>query len=610
MCEFFCTAGASNDISQRMSEIFKEAVDNGIEKRVGTANAFLFNYDGAKPLQDIAIEDESTGSWLALLGMPLVSSSSLQTSKGVEFMERLFADPVALLKNEIDGHFALVAYDATSDRTFFATDFNSFVPIFYADTPNGFTVSSSELVLAKVLQQDIDEEGLWQAVNLGVTWGARTRFNGISKVLPCELLVYEKQKISKQFYWRPEEEQQWTSSFDETVERWKQILKESVKSFADRAEPGKLSSDLTGGEDSRLIVAQCHDLEIPFTLRVAGFPGDEDIEVSTRCAKAVGLDLAVHFYKEIDKALLLEKAIDISRSTDGYESFFSSCIRYATNEEREPLEYTQIHFFGRPGGEAYRGAYYLRAKLLFPSKARKFDVRAFTRLKFLLDYMPGLFGERDKTWLENAFSMARECAEGVRNFPAGTQVEHLLRELQNAPWWLTIRQPFYSPLGLRNLTRSIYQIPPHHKKGGKLTRAVTEDLFPELARLKTQKGIPTVRWSLWRSFLFLPDYVALGKKIALGFSRRLFKTGQTSKTLDIHHRLDLHGPVMKALLNNSPYSEWFESASSMVTGRYYDPIVLNELLNNARAGQCRYVQTLGRVINQELACRFVFGEVE
>ncbi len=67
---------------------------------------------------------------------------------------------------------------------------------------------------------------------------------------------------------------------------------------------------------------------------------------------------------------------------------------------------------------------------------------------------------------------------------------------------------------------------------------------------------------------------------------------------------------MKALLNNSPYSEWFESASSMVTGRYYDPIVLNELLNNARAGQCRYVQTLGQVINQELACRFVFGEVE
>lgn len=610
MCEFFCTVNASNNISQKMSEIFKGAVENGIEKRFGTANAFLFNYDREKPLQDIVIEDKSTGSWLALLGMPLVSSRSFQKSKGVEFMERLFADPVAFLKNEIDGHFALVAHDAKSQRTFFATDFNSFVPIFYADTPNGFTVSSSELVLAKVLQPDLDEEGLWQTVNIGAPWGARTRFNGISKILPCELLVYENQRISKEFYWRPEEEQQWTNSFDETVKRWKQILKESVKSFAKRAESENLSADLTGGEDSRLVVAQCHDLEIPLTLRVTGFPGNEDIEIATRCSKTVGLDLAVHHHKEIDKALLLKKANDITRRLDGYGSFFGACIRYATNEERELLQYKQIHLCGVPGGEAYRGTYYLRAKLLFPSKARKFDIRAFTKLKFLLDYLPGLFGEKDKTWLENTFSMARDYVEDVQKFPAGTQIDHLLREFQTCLWGVPVREPFYFPLGLRDLTRSIYQVPPHHKKGGKLTRAVTEDLFPELAFLKTQNGIPTIRWSFWKSFLFLPGYFALGKKIALGFSQRLFKMGQTSKNLSIHNRLDLHIPVMKALLNNSPYSEWFESASSMVTGRYYNPIVLNKLLNGARVGQCSYVRTLGRVINQEFACRFVYGEFE
>lgn len=606
MSEFFCTVNTTEEISGRLSKIFNDSSKNGLGLTAGTGKVILHSNHIKKPLNDIVIKDDLTGSWLALIGMPLVSLDLSKYEKRLQFMWDFFKDSHGFLSNEIDGHFALIGYDAINETSYVANDFNSFIPLFYSDTASGFIVTSSELIMAKLLQSDIDEEGLWQAVNLGVTWGHRTRFEGISKLMPCELLIYNQKNLVKQTYWSPDQERQWEiRSFEKVVDRWKEILKSSVKSFTSRAEPGKLSSDLTGGEDSRLVVAQCHDLNLDFSVRVAGFQGSKDIQIATDCAQATSLDLKTFIHKEISKPLLLERAIDICQSSDGYGSFFSSCVGYASNAEQEPPEYHGIHLCGVPGGEAYRGSYYLRAKLISPSLRRKFNVRAFINLKFMLDYLPGLFGNNEGKWKENIYSAAIESLKNIKLFPAGTQVDHLLRVFQTCLWGLSVRQPFYLPLGLRDMTRSIYQISPSHKKNGKLTKAVTEDLFPKLAFIKTQNRVPTVRKRFFNSFLFWPGYIAWLTKIITGFRRRVLKTALKSRKMSRHHRIDLHKPVMQTLMNTRPYSSWFKSASSMITGKYYNSEKLNLLLSNARKGDCKNVRILGRVINQELACRYV-----
>ena len=606
MCEFYCTVGATEDISSRLSSIFNDAIHEGVTLTAGARNALLHSNPLQTPINDAVIKDDSDGSWLALLGIPLISCHKYRVENRIGFMRQFFKNPVEFLRTQVDGHFALIGYDATCRTCFLATDFNSFIPIFYSETSDGFIVSSSELSLSKALQCKIDPEGLWQAVTLGVTWSSRTRFEGINKLLPCELLTFNQHQLTKERYWKPEEEQQWQNiNFEETVARWKKTLKFGVKSFVDHSTSDKLSSDLTGGEDSRLIVAQCRDLNLPFTTRVAGYPDSQDIEIAERCTKEVDLPLETHFNQGLDEILLSEKAMDICRATDGYGSFFSSCVRYSSNRKHQQLESQRIHLCGVPGGEAFRGSYYLRAKLLFPSQARVINERAFINLKFMLDYLPGLFGTKENIWKENIYLTAKRNLKNIRKFPAGTQVDHLMRMFQTCLLGLSIRHPFYMPLGLKDLTRSIYQIMPHHKQDGKLTRAVTEDLFPELARLKTQTGVPTIRWRLSRAFLFWPGKVALIKKAVLGFQRRILKMSLKSKSLSKHHRLDLNEPVMKALLNSSPYSHWFKSSSNMITGKYYNPTVLDSLLERARDGRCKNVQTLGRIINQELACRFI-----
>ena len=200
MSEFFCTVGVEEDISSKLSEIFSDAINSGVTLTASAQNALLHSNPLEKPINDVVIKDDSDGSWLALIGTPLIAIHKYRSAKRIGLMRRFFKDPVKFLRTQVDGHFALIGYDATGRNCFLATDFNSFIPIFYSETNEGLTVSSSELALAKAHQCKIDPEGLWQAVNLGVTWSNRTRFEGISKLLPCELLTYNQHQLTKERY--------------------------------------------------------------------------------------------------------------------------------------------------------------------------------------------------------------------------------------------------------------------------------------------------------------------------------------------------------------------------------------------------------------------------
>jgi len=158
------------------------------------------------------------------------------------------------------------------------------------------------------------------------------------------------------------------------------------------------------------------------------------------------------------------------------------------------------------------------------------------------------------------------------------------------------------------MTRSIYQIPPGYKSNGKITRACTEKLFPQLAFMKTEMGIPTIRQTYRRFPLFSPGYINQTKKLISGVQNRFLKFGQTKKSLSIHHRTSNHQLTMKKILDSGPYAPWFKSADTMLTGEYYNADYINEMLTSARAGNCNKLITLGRVINQELLCRHVYGD--
>lgn len=565
--------------------------------------------DTPKPIPNLVLRSADTKSWIVLIGMPIINDIDNETAIQ-KFIIRFFDKPEKSLREEIDGHFALFAYNAENNNVYFATDYNSFIPIYFSRQGNNVYFSSSEAKLAKELNLPIDAFGLTQAVHLGSTWGEQTRFEGAKKLRACELVVLHEMSVSKSCYWNPGLDVPWTGSFDDTVSQWGELLNKSVKLFPEYADNYPLSADLTGGEDSRLIVAQCHALGLPMRTRVLGFPGNKDISIAQQCAESTKLELDIEEYTYQSEEELDQVIFDVCLASDGYGSFFTNSIFFATHQNRRPREYSQVHLCGMPGGEAFRGAYYLRAGVFFPSRQKKLNIDYLLKFKYLLDYSPGLTALDHARFYEQIRTQIESSLQEVDTYLAAIQVDHLLRVFQTSVWGTSIKQPFYLPLGLRDMTRSIYQMPPGYKSSGKVTRACTEKLFPQLAFMKTEMGIPTIRQTCSRFPLFVPGYISQTKQLMSGVQRRLFKFGHAKKSLSMHHRTNHHQLIMKKMLDSGPYAKWFKSADTMLTGEHYNAQTLNEMLTSARAGKCSKLITLGRVINQELLCRHVYGDVE
>lgn len=569
--------------------------------RMGSNSAFIVNYCGEKVIPDVTITNDKQGSWIAVIGTPLISLKTQQQKQA--FLEEFLAAPTDSLSYKIDGNFAVFAYDALKNKFIVATDFNATIPIFYSITRHGVLFSSHELVLAKFIDSEIDPFGFSQSIYLGTIWLSYTRFKAIHKLLPTQVAIVDNDKeLKTENYWRPKNEKIWSGSFEDCVDRWKLLAKEAIWKFYESAGQMPVICDLTAGEDTRLIVALCHAMEIPFKAQVTGITHSIDVTIAKEIASTLGLELIERIKYGITEEQLLPGALDINLIGDAYQEFFAACTEYATNIGSPLDDYHIVKYCGVPGGEAFRGSYYLRGKAIFPSLKSTLDYKFFTKMKYLLDFYPGLLKYPDVDFMQNIYKIVEDNLDDVSGFPVGLQIDHMLRLFQTCTLGLKYKNPLYLPFATNSMTRSIYSIPPRYKSGGRLTKACTEDLFPELAFIKNQKGVPTIRKTMLRMPLFIPEAMSVIKGVSSGAVSRLFKLTQANKW---YYSLDWNATIFTTLLNKPPYSNWFANSQTMITGHMYNRNIIDPILSEAKGGSCRYVPILNRIITQELAFRWL-----
>ena len=590
------------DIGQSFVDVIPAEVKSDVLRVEGGAS-FLVSYGSHKVIPDVIIRDEDSGSWLALLGTPL---AAWPTEERVAVLRKFFRDPANFIKDGLDGCFALLAYDAIAGAAYAATDYNNTTPIYYASTANGILLSSHELPLARHLGSEIDPLGFSMTIHMKLTWGTLTRFKNIRKLAPCQIVTFRGGRApSSAFYWSPAEESQWPSKFDETIDRWLALLKGSLQAYYDRSRNKTVICEFTGGEDSRLLLAVCHSIGIPFYAMVDGQETDPDVLVAKEAARKTGFKLVVRAKPQITEDQLLSNAVRISLRDDAYQDYFASCSLFAIDEANPPRYYDHVKFCGAPGGEAFRGSYYLRGKAFFPSSRRPWDSRFFTKMKFLLDFHPGLLKFPDEECQNTILALAEQARDAVAEFPIGIRIDHLIRMFQTSNAGLIYKNPRYLPFATKEMTRTVYNLSPHFKRGGRLTKACTELLYPELASVRTLKGVPTVRKTPRRILLFMPEHLAVARAVMIGAVSRLLKWTESNKP---DYQWSRNATTIMTLLNTPPYARWFSSSESMVTGPLYHGPFVDSLLGEAKSGGSRHVPILGRILNQELACRWVRRE--
>jgi hypothetical protein len=607
MSYFVCGFNNDTECSNNLAKILDEIIPHYIREtgyRIEDRVTALTVYGNKKVIPDFVVRNHETGSWMAVIGTPLFRLISVQEEQA--FLAEYLNNPFESLRDTIDGNFAVLAYDGERDKFIAATDFNNTTPIFYTITTDGVLFSSHELILARLLHSEIDPLGFSQLVHLGVTWNSYTRFRNIYKLLPCQVAIVDNRKeLHTECYWRPQDETIWSGDFEANIKKWGPLLEESVWKFYEMSDCKPVLSDFTAGEDARLILAQCHALGIPYRANVTGSADSPDVMIAKKAAKKVGFELLERQQQWINEKQLLTEATRSNLESDAYQGFTTLCSELATNNASPLDDYSIVKYCGAPGGEAFRGSYYLRGKALFPAKKSRLDHRFFTRMKYLLDYHPGLLKYSGEDFLDAVYKMVTDSLEDVKEFPIGTQIDHLLRVYQTCFLGLKYKNPLYLPFATNKMTRSIYCLSPRYKRGGKLTKAYTEILFPELALVKTQNGVPTIRKTVLRIPLFMPEYISVIKKISRGAISRFIKVKQPKQW---YYREDLNAYIFTTLLNNPPYCNWFTSSATMLTGYLYNPGVVESILSQAKIGSCKNLPVLERIVSQELALRWVYRE--
>jgi hypothetical protein len=491
-----------------------------------------------------------------------------------------------------------------------ASDMNSTIPVFYSIINKSIYLTSSEFALARFLKVKMDSFGFSQAICLGSVWGELSRFKNLKKLSPAQIIQFNSKGVfTSEIYWTPREESLWTGHFDEVLAKWSHILRDSVRMYFNESESKSVVTDFSAGEDARLILAQCHALNIPYTAWVSGFKEDIDMIIANYAAKTIGFQLNIGLLSTMSPDELIKNAVNICVSTDSYEQFFKACLQYDTILSKFNNGFKHIHFTGIPGGAAFRGEYYLRGLALLPNQTLNKNFKYFIKKKFLLEHKRGLIKINENDFFQILYKNVFLSLKDVDNFPDGIKVDHILRIYQTSLWGLKYRYPIYLPCATIPMTRSIYNIHPNFKKGGRLTKACTENLFPKLALLKTQHGVPTIRKTFKRTHLFIPEYTSKLRILLFKILRRKLNIWSSSILTQNYLRTDINSSIYMTILSEEPYSKWFSSTDNMLTGCFYNSPEICSFLSKAKHGQCLNLNLLSRIIGNEIGCRWVYNSI-
>jgi hypothetical protein len=227
-------------------------------------------------------EDEETASWLAIVGNP--ARLDLADLDGSRLLERILHECVekgAQALDSLSPPFVGFFYDGPRREVNVVADRCGLQHVYVMhDGDHGTWVSSSSLALAASLPTTLDYEGIAEWLGSTHFLGQRTFFQEIEKVGCGQHLILGRGRDTAGRRWVP--------SFEPFVgDVDSAFLSTFLESLRACLVKNGLSSELTGGMDSRLVLAGLLSLEVPFFAWTMGNPGSIEVRTVERLRRKV-----------------------------------------------------------------------------------------------------------------------------------------------------------------------------------------------------------------------------------------------------------------------------------------------------------------------------------
>lgn len=193
------------------------------------------------------------------------------------------------------GLYILAVIDLTSEKIWLTCDYSGIIPLYYTVLPDGaFLFSTHSRPLAKIINAKMDAAGVIQQTSFGHPIGKRTLFQGIYRLNPGETLSYHVSNRQLNFQ-QADGVYSKLDSYASDEEAADALWGDYLNGCAPIARLNGIKGILlSGGFDTRLVVAGFKKFENSIASVTFGEPGNFEVEVARKVAKLSGTETIIH----------------------------------------------------------------------------------------------------------------------------------------------------------------------------------------------------------------------------------------------------------------------------------------------------------------------------
>jgi asparagine synthase (glutamine-hydrolysing) len=470
------------------------------------------------------VQDERTGRWL-VAGGTWFHQNGAASGEESELLLRYDAAGAEALASELEGFFCIVIGDARSQNVVVITDIVGSFHVFVRQFNGLVTLSGSSLLLAGLDPCTLDGTGCQEFLRTGIVYEDRSFYRDVRKLGPARVYRFGRASSeSPRPYWDVGAASAMPLDRDTAVKALWNATTNAGRRIA-RVFP-RIVCDLTGGYDSRALVAAMAASGSRFETTVSGPPDSPDVTVSTGLARVAGLSHHVVDHVSQD----LELARRSLAFTDG-EFDLVEYGRILAVHSRLMKDY-DVSLNGS-FGEVARGYWW---ELLMPrvGERRTLNAPKIAARRFAVEAAPPLLiPESQRLDLVAHFaSIIERAGSGMAGTANTAQLDNVYLHLRMQRWQGRIASstnrlwPCLSPFMFRSVLEAMLAASPRVRRHGYLVRRMLDVHQPALARFPLEHGYPAVPFSIRTAHRFLPLIGHLGGK---AWDRGLRKFGMARR---------------------------------------------------------------------------------
>jgi len=182
-----------------------------------------------------------------------INMQSFKTHSDTETLLYAFSEfGIERTIKKLIGMFSIALFDKESEKLYLIRDRVGIKPLYWTYQNDEFAFSSELKGLPAQFKNNVSNKSLIQFMSLGYTPGQNSYYEGINKLEPAHILVFDGKNISVNRYWDlPNERHKLT--YDDAVIQAEELIRSSIKyRLLSDLEVG---SFLSGGVDSSLVSA-------------------------------------------------------------------------------------------------------------------------------------------------------------------------------------------------------------------------------------------------------------------------------------------------------------------------------------------------------------------